>query len=266
MRPENMLAPSTLLATHCRLQVCTEAEAVGSDVLQHRPALICFEFDYPDAGRLEVLKLVKYTFPTVPILLLTLQSSEALVLWAFRTGVRDYLTKPCGSAELTERVLALLELGSAPVSTKRRKLLPATPLPVHRYRNGARRYQRTQAAVNYMRANLQEKICLSTLADLCHLGVFSFARLFKREQGQNVTEMLTGLRIEVAKALLANPDLWIADVAWTAGFQDSSYFARAFRKHVGTTPRQFREALQAPALRFAEAANDGQAAFPRAAS
>ena len=53
--------------------------------------ILCFEYDYPDAAGLRKLQEVKRYFPHLPVIMLTLQHSEALAIWAFRTQVRDYL-------------------------------------------------------------------------------------------------------------------------------------------------------------------------------
>ncbi len=257
------------LRSCCNVHISSDAETIGSQVLERMPAVVCFEFDYPDAQHLDALRTVKEAFPGIPVLMLTLQSSEALLLWAFRTGVRDCLIKPVSSADLLQRVEALVRLAVAggAIGTRRVRYngIRSGHLPLHTGSGRKVRHKRTQPAVNFIKAHLQEKIALETVAELCHLGVFGFARAFKREHGMSFSEMLGKLRIESAKLLLRNPSLSIADVAWAVGFHDTSYFARAFRKHGGMTPTQYRENLALPPGGLAEAANDAAAGLPQAA-
>ncbi|NNE61661.1 MAG: response regulator, partial [Woeseia sp.] len=61
---------------------------------------ICFDVDYPDQDALDLLRKTKAQFPSIPILMLTTQHSEALAVWAFRAGVIDYLVKPVSRTDL----------------------------------------------------------------------------------------------------------------------------------------------------------------------
>ena len=51
---------------------------------------------------------------------------------------------------------------------------------------------------------------------------------------------LTELRINAAKELLTDPFRSSAEVASMVGYEDASYFARAFKKRTGMTPTQYR--------------------------
>ena len=53
-------------------------------------------------------------------------------------------------------------------------------------------------------------------------------------------DCLTELRINAAKELLADPFRSSAEVASMVGYEDASYFARAFKKRTGMTPTQYR--------------------------
>jgi len=65
-------------------------------------------------------------------------------------------------------------------------------------------------------------------------------RLFGKTFGVTPVEYRNAVRLERAKALLGNPRLSIADVAYAVGFQDPGYFTRQFRKQNGVSPKAFR--------------------------
>ncbi len=46
-----------------------------------------------------------------------------------------------------------------------------------------------------------------------------------------------------AKRLLINPDLSVSEIADILNFTDNSYFTKAFKKHVGGTPEEFRKTI-----------------------
>ena len=63
---------------------------------------------------------------------------------------------------------------------------------------------------------------------------------FKKYQKMNFLDCLTELRINAAKELLTDPFRSAAEVASMVGYEDSSYFARTFKKRTGMTPTQYR--------------------------
>ena len=70
-------------------------------------------------------------------------------------------------------------------------------------------------------------------------------RLLKRECGLTVSQLLAEVRLEKAKALLADSQLQIQDAGNGAGFEDRNYFARWFRMQTGRSPREWRHELLA---------------------
>jgi AraC-like DNA-binding protein len=72
-----------------------------------------------------------------------------------------------------------------------------------------------------------------------------YVHLLLEETGKSFTHHVLERRLEKAAALLRDPQ-WsnskIADIAAEAGFNDLSYFNRAFRRHFGATPSDLRAA------------------------
>jgi AraC-like DNA-binding protein len=68
--------------------------------------------------------------------------------------------------------------------------------------------------------------------------------LARRLRGCGVTyrAMVDQVRFSEARKLLQDTDLRITDVAIAVGFDDTSNFARMFRRIGGLSPRQFRKA------------------------
>jgi len=74
--------------------------------------------------------------------------------------------------------------------------------------------------------------------------------MFKKATGVNFIDYLSRVRIEKSKALLLNPNSRISEAAFACGFQSMTNFNREFKRIVGRSPTQFREAL--PKLRRSE--------------
>ncbi|MCO4757877.1 MAG: response regulator, partial [Oceanospirillaceae bacterium] len=68
------------------------------------PSAICFDYDFPDKYGLDLLRSTRMNFPTLPVLLLTEQHSEALAIWALRMRVWDFLVKPLNAAQTEQEI------------------------------------------------------------------------------------------------------------------------------------------------------------------
>ncbi|OYU83119.1 MAG: DNA-binding response regulator [Flavobacterium sp. BFFFF2] len=69
----------------------------------HPPELIILDIGLPDKSGHEVLKELR-TWYNNPIIMLSVQNSEADIVLALDNGATDYLTKPFRSAELLARI------------------------------------------------------------------------------------------------------------------------------------------------------------------
>jgi AraC-like DNA-binding protein len=65
--------------------------------------------------------------------------------------------------------------------------------------------------------------------------------VFRRHTGKRFVDYLIEQRIDLAKRLLQDLSLNIADVAARAGFADAGYFTRRFRQKTRMSPRQWRQ-------------------------
>ena len=70
---------------------------------------------------------------------------------------------------------------------------------------------------------------------------FYFCRLFKKSVGATPYQYVMQQRVEMAKRMLQQQGLSIADVAFDCGFANQSHLGRIFKKHTGTTPKKYRE-------------------------
>jgi AraC-like DNA-binding protein len=66
------------------------------------------------------------------------------------------------------------------------------------------------------------------------------SRLCRERGGKSFVELLTGLRLEKAAAMLRAVELPVAEVAKACGFSDAGYFIRRFRRGYGVTPGAYR--------------------------
>lgn len=99
-----------------------------------------------------------------------------------------------------------------------------------------------QRACRYIEAHYREDICLDELARLTGFSSFYLSRVFKQQRGVSFTDYLTAIRIERAKELLRDPTANVKEVSCLAGYADPNYFTRVFKRVVGVTPTDYRDA------------------------
>ncbi len=98
--------------------------------------------------------------------------------------------------------------------------------------------QRAQA---YIEANLAEDLKLPDVAKRAGVSTSQLQRIFRNALGMTYSTYLTTMRMQKAKELLAGTDRPITDIAFIVGYNDSTYFSTAFRKHEGISPSQYRK-------------------------
>lgn len=94
--------------------------------------------------------------------------------------------------------------------------------------------------IGYLREHLDGHHCVADMAARTGVPIDRFSREFAAAIGTTPYRWLIGARLAHAKALLADPQRSITDVAMATGFDSPSHFASRFRLHVGMTPTAWR--------------------------
>jgi transcriptional regulator GlxA family with amidase domain len=92
-----------------------------------------------------------------------------------------------------------------------------------------------------MQQRLAEPFPVAEMAAVCHMSVRHFHRNFMKNYGVTPNKYLQLKRIEMAKDLLADPDLSIEETAERCGFSDIAFFRTVFGRETGLTPSQYRK-------------------------
>lgn len=115
-------------------------------------------------------------------------------------------------------------------------------IATQRIRGGLAGWQEKRVA-QYIEEHLAEDVALAILAEVARLSPWHFVRAFKQSFGLPPHRYMTKLRMERAKALLADPARSVTQVGFNLGFSETSSFTTTFRKHTGLTPTAYRRAL-----------------------
>lgn len=234
----------------CQINLARDLSVAGIKA-QQRPDMICMHYDRPDTMSLNLLIEVKRAVPSIPITMLTMHHSEELAVWAFRSGVWDYLALPLVQAERNRYLSALRELCSlrrnAEMPRQKQLLTRNNDLPESVRLTADHQKQRPlQDAIHYIDLHFKEHIEQKELAKRCGMTPFRFSRLFKQTYGVGFLEFVQRKRMEKAEELLNNSEMPITSIAYAVGFQDPSYFARTFKLHFGCSPSDYRRIEASP--------------------
>ena len=97
-------------------------------------------------------------------------------------------------------------------------------------------------AVDYINLHLADPITLSDIAEAVHVSPSYLSSLFKDFFQVSLWNYIISKRIERAMLLLMdkNNQSTILEIALQCGFNNTTNFNRAFRKHTGLTPSKYR--------------------------
>ncbi|MFD2706834.1 response regulator transcription factor [Salibacterium lacus] len=96
-------------------------------------------------------------------------------------------------------------------------------------------------AKKYVETHLDQKITMEGAANHLHLNPSHFSRIFKQETGETFVEYTTKKKMEQAAHDLLYTNHTVDDIALSIGYDNTSYFAKLFRKFSGMPPKQYRK-------------------------
>ena len=211
--------------------------------------LILMDIEMPGMSGLDAARAVLAQRPGCRVIFVTAYRLFQYAHEAVHLGACDYLLKPVDPDELeasirramrqieTERKLEAL----APVQPEPEE--PAAPAA------GAKEEENSQSALimahvrRYLEDNYMFDLSLDSVSEILHISPAYLSAQFKKYQKMNFLDCLTELRINAARELLKDPFRSSAEVASMVGYEDASYFARAFKKRTGETPTQYRKRI-----------------------
>ncbi|MBQ5347119.1 MAG: AraC family transcriptional regulator [Ruminococcus sp.] len=93
----------------------------------------------------------------------------------------------------------------------------------------------------YLETNYHENITIAQIAKVSNFSESYFSKLFRQLTGSSFTRYLKDYRLERAAQMLKNSDSRVSDVAFLVGFNNLSYFTRAFKTKYKINPKAYKE-------------------------
>ena len=211
--------------------------------------LILMDIEMPGMSGLDAARAVLAQRPSCRVIFVTAYSLFHYAHEAVHLGACDYLLKPVDPDELEASVRRAMRQ----IETERKleELAAARPQPEQteteeEAEDAPEESENSQTALvmahvrRYLEDNYMFDLSLDSVGEILHISPAYLSAQFKKYQKMNFLDCLTELRINAAKELLADPFRSSAEVASMVGYEDASYFARAFKKRTGMTPTQYR--------------------------
>jgi AraC-like DNA-binding protein/ActR/RegA family two-component response regulator len=236
--------PRKIAEEYFELEVCDGIEVAHAAVQQSASQVVCFDFEHTHANQLRAMRDFKRFHPSLPLLMLTTQHSEALAVWAFRVRVWNYLRKPVAASELRANfdVLARLVNDNHGPARKARYVGTLMPNDVPESSNPPAAAQ-LDAALKQVEEHHGGKLRQSAVAAACGMSVCAFSRAFRAQYGQTFSDYLLRYRIGRACELLRQGLHGATEAGLAVGFEDASHFSRAFRRVLGISPSSYQRGL-----------------------
>lgn len=95
--------------------------------------------------------------------------------------------------------------------------------------------------MKHVENHYMEKISIADIAEVAGFSESHFMRYFKETMGTSFIDYLREYRLTMAARLLLASDASILSISEEVGFDNLSYFNRAFKKEYGVTPSQYRK-------------------------
>lgn len=236
----------SLLSHHYDLEIATDGQEGIEIALEQIPDLILSDVMMPRKDGFEVCETLKNDQRTshIPIVLLTAKADAASRVAGLKRGADAYLAKPFNQEELFVHLEKLHRLRLQ--LQARYSLLKPPPSSEEASLDASDdSLSLTQAEDAFMQSlreivetNLDnEKFAVPELCRAIGMSRSQLHRKIKALANRSTTHYIRSIRLQKAKELLQEGDLNVTQVAFEVGFQNRTYFSRAFSDEFGVSPK-----------------------------
>tara|TARA_R110002124_G_scaffold253042_1_gene418454 strand:- start:26854 stop:28488 length:1635 start_codon:yes stop_codon:yes gene_type:complete len=206
--------------------------------LEKIPDIIISDVMMPEKDGFEVCENLKTNELTdhIPIIILTAKATFEDRLIGLGHGADAYLTKPFEKAELLTRINQLILLRKKMLSKFEKTGIER--LLRKNVKNSETKFLDKIITVIYDKIT-QPDFGPIQLAIQLHLSESQLNRKLKATSGKSTALFIRFIRLQKGKELIETTNKTISEVAYDVGFNDPSYFSRAFKDEFGSASSTF---------------------------
>jgi signal transduction histidine kinase/ligand-binding sensor domain-containing protein/DNA-binding response OmpR family regulator len=202
------------------------------------PDLIISDVMMPEMDGFELCQKIKTDerISHIPIILLTAKADIESKIDGLEFGADDYVTKPFESRELQIRSKNLIE--------QRRKLREKFSLLIDLKPGDISASSMDEQFLQRLLSIFEDHIEEPEFSTEDLAREIGMSRMHLNRKIQALTNLSTNafirtLRLQRAARILSNASETVSEVAYKVGFNNLSYFSKAFRRHFGKLPSEF---------------------------
>jgi len=102
--------------------------------------------------------------------------------------------------------------------------------------------RRLTTVIDYIHDNINQELDVNTLADVAFMSPYHFHRIYRELMLETVNATVRRLRLQKAAIDLIRSDKSIKKIAHEVAYNSTEAFSRAFSKHFGLSPVEYRNA------------------------
>jgi len=226
------------LGQHYRVLVATNGCQALALAQTEIPDLVVSDWMMPDMNGVELCRTLKTDERTshVPLLLLTSCSGTDSQVTGLGAGADDYVTKPFNVDVLMGRVRNLIQSRQR-LRAKYSRMVMLKPADIAGESKEDVFLSKLLALIETHLAD--PDFTVGRLERELGLSTTQLYRKTKALTGKGGNELIRSYRLQRAAQLLRAGDRQVAEVAYAVGFNDASYFIRAFGSEFGVSPGEW---------------------------
>ncbi|MGM5631232.1 AraC family transcriptional regulator [Apibacter raozihei] len=116
--------------------------------------------------------------------------------------------------------------------------------------------EKVNIVLDYINANLHSSLSLEVLSNLVHVSTRHLLRIMQQELKESVLTYIVRQRVERAVLYMQIEDLSLTCLAEMVGYDNPQSFSKAFKNHLGISPRKFVNQLKLKINNNIENANE----------
>ncbi len=177
----------------------------------------------------------------IPIIMLTAKAGLDDKIEGLETGIDDYLTKPFSTRELSVRVKNLIQQRKE----LRKRFSSATIIKPSEVSSVSADQVFLKKTIQVIEKHFNdEQFGVELLASEVGMSVSQMNRKLKALIDQPAGQLIRSLRLQRAADLLKQNSGTVAEICYQVGFNDQSYFSRAFKKQFGCSPSDYKKTIE----------------------
>lgn len=208
------------------------------------------DIEMPGINGLEAAERIRQNDKECSIVFLTAFDEFAYAKRAISVRALDYLLKPGADEELVAVLEEAIQIakeneqrgenGVCRNTEPDRSIVPEENEDLEQPAENVRMTAVAEGIREYIDTHYMEDISLQTAAGAMNYSEAYFCKIFKQCFDKSFIVYLSEYRVEKAKQLLADVVINVKDISASVGYRDSNYFAKVFKRVVGTTPTEYR--------------------------